>query len=286
MSRRCYTGRRWISSNRIKPSVLRYQTAKPSFPSIATDLILKLELPKQSKIMDLCAGTGQFTSILQTYFMYKVINKSMKIIAVESDDNNIQILNDKFQSNANIKIKKGSPSNLNEIQAAQSIDAIFCAQSFHHFATKQCIDNIHKILNMNGYLFLIWNRQTFDNNAFSQELKSEIIEKYDDEKVQKMRFEHHRSDILQLMQNKDNNEKFNVMNDGYISFPNSLKQRGEVDMIIDRVCNIASISMTDEKERYNVKALVHDLVNKHYGSIDKAQLTMHFDTDVLIVQTK
>ena len=61
--------------------------------------------------MDLCAGTGQFTSILQSCFMNGLINNSTEIISVESNDDNIQMLNDKFGSNQNIKIIKGSAVN-------------------------------------------------------------------------------------------------------------------------------------------------------------------------------
>ena len=94
-------------------------------------------------------------------------------------------------------------------------------------------------LKESGNLFLLWNRQTFDRNTFLQELKEEVIDKYAVETNREMNFEHKRNDILQLLlQNR-----FNVMDDGYISFPNSLKQKRDVNMIIDRVCSIASISM-------------------------------------------
>ena len=132
------------------------------------------------------------------------------------------------------------------MQSEQTIDAILCAQSFHQIATHECVDNILETLKESGNLFLLWNRQTFDRNTFLQELKEEVIDKYAVETNREMNFEHKHNDILQLLlQNR-----FNLMDDGYISFPNSLKQKWDVNMIIE--------------------ALVHELVNKHYGSVDRA----------------
>ena len=138
-----------------------------------------------------------------------------------------------------------------------------------------------------GYLFLIWNNQTFHNTSFLTELERDIINVYQND-ISETEFEYNyklqKIDILQLFLNEENRMKFKVTNNDYITFGQALKQRGDISVVINNVLSKSLFSNRTEQERAKVKSMIHGLVRKHYGSIEKARVTMYYDTDLIIAQ--
>ena len=126
-----------------------YEKARPSYPKLATDFIIKtLNLNNNSCVLDMGAGTGKFTRLLEQY--------NLNITAVEP----VQAMIDKFKEvTPNIKIVEGLSTNIP--LSNNSIDAIFCAQCFHWFATEETLKEFLRVLKPKGALVLIWTQYDF-----------------------------------------------------------------------------------------------------------------------------
>lgn len=124
-----------------------YQQVRPNYPEqIVPYLKSHLNLSEHAHLVDLGAGTGKFLPYLKTI--------SANITAIEP------------VSEMLTQLKKAHPD-VHQIQAQsdaiqltdQSVDAVFCAQSFHWFANLESIQDIHRVLKKDGVLILIWNQR-------------------------------------------------------------------------------------------------------------------------------
>ncbi|ETO17771.1 methyltransferase type 11 [Reticulomyxa filosa] len=195
--------------------------------------------------MDIGAGSGKFTSVLVEKF------PKSHIYAVEPVSNFIDILNTKFGSNKNVSIIQDEVSHLlsNSAFKRNSLDGIFGAQCFHWFATRSSLEVFHALLKPKGYLFLIWNRQTYDANNFLKELKSQIIPIYDDEeKLKSIKYTKLRPHILDLFAP---NDLFSRVTN-FITFKDAVVQRGKIDIVIDRVLSKSTFGVRSPQERNEI----------------------------------
>ena len=94
--------------------------------------------------VDLGAGTGKFTRLL--------LQSGAVVTAIEPVAAMRLKLQEQFSSVATLD---GTAQALP--LATGSVDAIFCAQAFHWFATRQVLDELHRVLMPGGRLGLIWN---------------------------------------------------------------------------------------------------------------------------------
>lgn len=124
-----------------------YQQARPSYPAeISAWLQQRLNLGPQDALLDLGAGTGKFLPCLKAV--------SANITAAEPVPEMLQ------------QLRLAHPE-VEAVQAfsnalplpSQSVRAVFCAQSFHWFATAETLAEIHRILQQDGNLVLIWNQR-------------------------------------------------------------------------------------------------------------------------------
>lgn len=124
-----------------------YQQVRPDYPAeLIPWLQQQLDQQTQLKLLDIGTGTGKFLPTL--------LALSSDIIAVDPVAEMLQQLRLKLPDIATLEASSHSLP-----IADNSIDAIFCAQSFHWFANPQSLDEFARILKPNGHLFLIWNQR-------------------------------------------------------------------------------------------------------------------------------
>lgn len=124
-----------------------YQQVRPDYPEAITPWLKQiLKLPVHNHVLDLGSGTGKFLNYLKAL--------SENIIAVEPVAEMLQQLQKKHP---NIKTLAARSDQI--LLPDQSIDAIFCAQSFHWFANADTLNEIHRLLQPDGALVLVWNQR-------------------------------------------------------------------------------------------------------------------------------
>ena len=124
-----------------------YQNSRPSYPDeIVTWLSDHLNLNATSEVVDLGAGTGKFIPYLQQV--------TPNIQAIEPISEMLEQLKILYP---NVHCIQTQSDNLK--LAAESIDSVLCAQSFHWFADHASLKEIHHVLKTHGSLGLIWNQR-------------------------------------------------------------------------------------------------------------------------------
>jgi SAM-dependent methyltransferase len=122
-----------------------YARGRPEYP-VALDQWLRddLKLDETRTVVDLGAGTGKFTR--------RLLATGANIIAVEPVQ---EMLAQLTQIVPTVAARSGTAENIPVNNGA--VDAVVCAQSFHWFATKAALQEIHRVLRPGGSLGLVWN---------------------------------------------------------------------------------------------------------------------------------
>lgn len=122
-----------------------YMRGRPDYPdAIVGWLQDRLHLDPDKTVVDLGAGTGKFTAVL--------VKTGARVIAVEPIK----------EMRAKIEHILATADTLDGTATAiplpdRSVDTVTCAQSFHWFATKAALAEVHRALKPGGTLGLIWN---------------------------------------------------------------------------------------------------------------------------------
>jgi SAM-dependent methyltransferase len=122
-----------------------YARGRPDYPdAIVGWMHDRLGLSAETTALDLGAGTGKFTAYL--------LRSGTKVIALEP----VQQMREKLlQALPGVEARDGTAEAIPLPDA--SVDAVVCAQSFHWFATKPALAEIHRVLKPGGTLGLVWN---------------------------------------------------------------------------------------------------------------------------------
>lgn len=122
-----------------------YARGRPDFPRAALDWLQDdLRLGSGRIAAELGAGTGKFTKLLT--------RTGADVIAVEPV---AAMLAQLAAEQPKVRALRASAQNLP--LADRSVDSVVCAQSFHWFATREVLAEIHRVLKPGGFLGLIWN---------------------------------------------------------------------------------------------------------------------------------
>lgn len=122
-----------------------YELRRPSYPDEAvTCLVDRLDITHSSTVLDLAAGTGKLTRLLDPH--------AGAVIAVEPVDGMREILK--------LHVPKAEvlDGRAEAIPVeSDSVDAVTVAQAFHWFAESRVLKEIARVLRPGGRLGLIWN---------------------------------------------------------------------------------------------------------------------------------
>lgn len=124
-----------------------YQQVRPNYPqAIVTWLKDELNIHPDAVAIDLGSGTGKFLHYLKQV--------TSNIIAVEPIPAMLEQL-----KIVHPEVKTLQASSHQIAQSTHSVDAILCAQSFHWFAERQTLQEMHRLLKPQGHLGLVWNQR-------------------------------------------------------------------------------------------------------------------------------
>jgi len=128
-----------------------YARGRPDYPpEILQWLRQRLRLESGKSVVDLGAGTGKFTNYL--------VKTGAHVIAVEPVP---QMREQLAGLLPDVEVREGTATAIP--LPDNSVDALTCAQSFHWFATRAALAEIHRVLKPGGRLGLVWN--TRDENV-------------------------------------------------------------------------------------------------------------------------
>jgi SAM-dependent methyltransferase len=122
-----------------------YVRGRPEYPpEIDRWLQMDLGIGKNKRVLDLGAGTGKFS--------VKLHASGAKVIALDPVPAMLKKLSQQFPD---IETEVGSSESLPFPDGF--FDSVICAQSFHWFATRESLAEIHRVLKPRGQLGLVWN---------------------------------------------------------------------------------------------------------------------------------
>lgn len=122
-----------------------YVRGRPDYPTGVADWLRDtLGLAAGRTAVDLGAGTGKFTP--------RLVATGATVIAVEPVEQMRARLSAALPQ---VQALAGTADAIPLPDA--SVDAVVCAQSFHWFATREALAEIHRVLKPRGKLGLVWN---------------------------------------------------------------------------------------------------------------------------------
>ncbi|BAN25100.1 class I SAM-dependent methyltransferase [Caballeronia insecticola] len=122
-----------------------YVRGRPDYPpELAGWLADTLGVAPGVSVVDLGAGTGKFTP--------RLVQTGARVIAVEPVDSMRAKLASALPG---VQALAGTAQSIPLADA--SVDVVVCAQSFHWFANREALDEIHRVLKPGGKLGLVWN---------------------------------------------------------------------------------------------------------------------------------
>ena len=122
-----------------------YAGGRPDYPVEAARWLRDVVgLAGGKSVLDLGAGTGKMIPLLK--------ETGARVIAVEPVTAMRETLARRY---ADVEVLPGTANSIPV--AADSVDGVVCAQSFHWFATREALAEIRRVLVPGGVLGLIWN---------------------------------------------------------------------------------------------------------------------------------
>lgn len=264
-----------------------YETSRPRYVTKSIDFLLKqsqihpIHASSKIDITEVGAGTGIFTECLTNFYTQNIHllkqNTQLNIYAVEPISEMRKKLEEKKLSQTvhsdsvelKINVIPLNGTALNLPTQSPLMDVIFCAQSFHCFATKNTLKSFYDVIKQGGALGLVWNMK----NAAVDWVKQlvELEEEYNTENTPR----YHKYEWVQVFENQ-NLFKYVANAD----FKNS--QIGDLDMIINRVLTTSFISKLDNKEE--VRNRVKKLLIGHPDLKGKTEYELPYITNVFVYQ--
>jgi SAM-dependent methyltransferase len=229
-----------------------YVRGRPEYPP-AVDHWLRecLQLRGNRTVLDLGAGTGKFTR--------RLLSTGAKIIAVEPVQEMLAQLTLALPA---VVARSGTAEAipLND----RVVDAVVCAQSFHWFATRTALEEIHRVLRPGGFLGLIWNVR--DESLDWTAAMTEIMAPYEGDAPQ------HRSGAWRKL--------FPAAGFGPLReqcFRNDHTGPPE-QVIVDRVLSTSFIAALDRPQQRVVAARLRDLIATTPALSGREEVTVPYQT--------
>jgi SAM-dependent methyltransferase len=231
-----------------------YSKGRPGYPP-ALDKWLKnvIHIGHDTRVLDLGAGTGKFTQHL--------LDLEARVVAVEP----VQAMLDRFKARypavpAYLAAAEALPTELLD----NSIDVVVCAHSFHWFANKSAMEQIHRVLKPGGRLVLLWNLRDTQEPwvaevaAIVSEVAGDNPRYYSQQWREMFPF-----------------GKFAPLHEHHFA---QLHKGSAEDVIINRVKSISFIATRPQEEQQAILARVNQVIARYPQLKDQAEIAVPYDT--------
>ena len=232
-----------------------YERGRPEYPKEAVlKLIQELHLTSSKTVVDLGAGTGKFTKLLAAHC-------EAKIVAIEP----VEGMRKKFSALLPaITVSEGTAEATSLLSA--SVEAVVVAQAFHWFDGEKALAEIHRILKSNGYLGMLWNARD-ESLPWVAEL-TKIIDPFEKGapryKTGKWKLAFSHTPLFSALQ----------------SAQYQYLQKGDVQMVIDRIASISFIGALPSSEKESVLEQVKTLLRRSLETKNQSEIQLPYRTDV------
>ena len=123
-----------------------YARGRPDYPAaLSAWLAQTLGMGPGREVADVGAGTGKFTALLATTGATVVGVEPVDAMRAKIDALQLPTVRAVAGTAQAIPLPSGK------------LDAVVCAQAFHWFATREALDEFHRVLRPGGKLGLVWN---------------------------------------------------------------------------------------------------------------------------------
>jgi len=238
-----------------------YERGRPEYPlESVLKLIQELHLTSGKTVVDLGAGTGMFTKLLSD-------TCTSNVIAIEP----VEGMRKKFSTLLpSIEMSDGTAEKLPLPDA--SVDAVVVAPAFHWFDGEKALPEIHRILKPNGLLGMIWNARD-ESLPWIAELTN-IIDPFEKGAPR------YKSGKWELP--FSHTTLFTALQSAQYRYV----QKGDVQMVVDRIASISFISALPSGEKESVLEQVRNLLKSSPDTKGRSEVELLYRTDVFWCQKK
>lgn len=231
-----------------------YERGRPEYPEAAIRrLVEALRIGKESRVVELGAGTGKLTRA--------VARTGAEIVAVEPVDAMRRKLSAIVPQ---VSVLDGTAEAIP--LSDSSVDAVIVAQAFHWFRVGRALAEIHRVLKPNGGVGLIWNVR--DESVDWVRRLTAIIEPHETGVPQ------YRS--MEWKREFDAAGGFSPLQTAQEAHDHCVT----ADEIVDRVASISFIAALSEPARRAVLDEVRELVRTHRETRNRPQIDLPYRTDL------
>jgi ubiquinone/menaquinone biosynthesis C-methylase UbiE len=135
-----------------------YERGRPGWPDRVAEVA---ELPPESDVLDLAAGTGKLTRLLVRHFR--------RVTAVEPDDALRALI-------ADAETLAGTAEAIPLPDA--SVDGVFCAEAFHWFDAPRAVAEIARVLRPGGSVVVCFNTDRSETGSHWPDAAEAVVQRH------------------------------------------------------------------------------------------------------------
>ena len=236
-----------------------YDLYRPSYPKqVIQQLVEGAHLDKQSKVLEIGAGSGKATELIKDY--------GFSIKCVEIGESLVQEGRKKFCKDKNITFEC---TRFEEMQdTGERYDAIMAAQSFHWIPQPVGFEKCALFLKKGGYLALMWNMYLYDDREEHQQL-IQLSNKYGGF-----------ADFVTMDNAKDRIRTIvnNIEDSGLFFTPRVYQQEWQMDYTAKQYCGFLQtgnrfVQLEEDEKKQAYSDIIH-LANQFDGKIHRPYMTV------------
>ena len=230
-----------------------YESGRASYPPEAVEELFEaVHLEKKSKVLEIAAGTGKFTKQIFPFID--------NIIAIEP----VAEMRKKFSEQLpQVKILEGTAEKI-PFESA-SFDHVFVATAYHWFDSQKALEEIHRVLQPQGYLGLIWN--TWRKDVVPPWLK-EIRDIVEPLGAKAPRYK-----SMQWKKPFDETKLFTPMQSKNFDYPVKLSADG----VCQRFLSVSFISALPQEQFKQVEQKIREILARHLSLDGLFEMPYHND---------